>query len=210
MREAIRATTAAPTYFYPLVRRGMVHSDGALLANNPTAIAIHEAKVRPSVRVCGCRSLPRHGLCVYCIDALTRTVVGHLAGAPPFFPLLAPHIYPRQPTTPLAQILYPNVPIEAVVSFGTGNPLEAQPVEGFGWAPIFNQLINSATNTEAVHDSLADFLPSDRYFRFNPSIESMGIDEVRAIGRWLLLLCCFIRLYVHTNQSTHLSTPPIR
>lgn len=45
VREAIRATTAAPTYFYPLVRRGMVHSDGALLANNPTAIAIHEAKV---------------------------------------------------------------------------------------------------------------------------------------------------------------------
>lgn len=72
------------------------------------------------------------------------------------------------------------MPIEAVVSFGTGNPLEAQPVEGFGWAPIFNQLINSATNTEAVHDSLADFLPSDRYFRFNPCIESMGIDEVRA------------------------------
>lgn len=45
VREAIRATTAAPTYFYPLVRGGMVHSDGALLANNPTAIAIHEAKV---------------------------------------------------------------------------------------------------------------------------------------------------------------------
>lgn len=43
--------------------------------------------------------------------------------------------------------------------------VESKPVEGFGWAPIFNQLINSATNTEAVHDSLADFLPSDRYFR---------------------------------------------
>ncbi|EKU21866.1 calcium-independent phospholipase a2-gamma [Nannochloropsis gaditana CCMP526] len=145
VREAIRATTAAPTYFYPLVRGGMVHSDGALLANNPTAIAIHEAK-----------------------------------------------------------IIYPNVPIEAVVSVGTGNVLEPQPVEGFGWAPIFNQIINSchtsitvnftpfpffilprslrfsvsATNTEAVHDSLADFLPQDRYYRFNPNIENVSIDEV--------------------------------
>ena len=80
------------------------------------------------------------------------------------------------------------MPIEAVVSFGTGNPLESQPVEGFGWAPIFNQLINSATNTEAVHDSLADFLPSDRYFRFNPSIENMSIDEVRNVTS--PSLCC--------------------
>lgn len=45
IRDALRATTAAPTYFYPLVRQGMVHSDGALLANNPTSIAIHEAKI---------------------------------------------------------------------------------------------------------------------------------------------------------------------
>jgi hypothetical protein len=30
-----------------------------------------------------------------------------------------------------------------------------------------------------VHDSLADFLPSDRYFRFNPVIENMSIDEIR-------------------------------
>jgi hypothetical protein len=30
------------------------------------------------------------------------------------------------------QILYPDVPIEAVVSIGTGNPIESKPVEGFG------------------------------------------------------------------------------
>ena len=43
---------------------------------------------------------------------------------------------------PSPKIIYPNVPIEAVVSVGTGNVLEPQPVEGFGWAPIFNQIIN--------------------------------------------------------------------
>jgi hypothetical protein len=45
----------------------MVHSDGALLANNPASIAIHEAK-----------------------------------------------------------ILYPHIPIEAVVSIGTGNVVEVR------------------------------------------------------------------------------------
>ena len=72
------------------------------------------------------------------------------------------------------------VPIEMVVSLGTGNPVDSKPLEGFGWAPIVNQLINSATNTEAVHDTLADFLPADRYFRFNPIIENISIDEIRA------------------------------
>jgi len=66
-----------------------------------------------------------------------------------------------------------------VVSIGTGNPVESKPLEGFGWAPIVNQLINSATNTEAVHDTLTDFLPADRYFRFNPTIENISIDETR-------------------------------
>ena len=56
-------------------------------------------------------------------------------------PLTRPSLPPSLPPS-LLQILYPNVPIEAVVSFGTGNVLESQPVEGFGWAPIFNQLIN--------------------------------------------------------------------
>lgn len=51
------------------------------------------------------------------------------------------------------------------VCVGTGNVLESKPVENYGWTPIVNQLINSATSTEGVHDALADFLPPDRYFR---------------------------------------------
>jgi hypothetical protein len=44
----------------------MVHSDGALLANNPTAIAIHEAKVaKPEITLPALLSLsfsPDHAL----------------------------------------------------------------------------------------------------------------------------------------------------
>ncbi|CAN0425444.1 unnamed protein product, partial [Ectocarpus fasciculatus] len=44
VRQAIRATTAAPTFFPPLMINGALYSDGALLCNNPSAVAFHEAK----------------------------------------------------------------------------------------------------------------------------------------------------------------------
>jgi predicted patatin/cPLA2 family phospholipase len=42
---AIRATTAAPTFFTPVQWENGLYCDGALVANNPTAIALQEAKV---------------------------------------------------------------------------------------------------------------------------------------------------------------------
>ena len=42
---AVRATTAAPTFFTPVPYQGGLYCDGALVANNPTAIALQEAKV---------------------------------------------------------------------------------------------------------------------------------------------------------------------
>ena len=45
-KMAIRASTAAPTFFTPIQYNGGLYCDGALVANNPTAIAVQEAKVR--------------------------------------------------------------------------------------------------------------------------------------------------------------------
>lgn len=45
VRQAVRATTAAPTFFAPVMINGALYSDGALLCNNPAAVAFHEAKV---------------------------------------------------------------------------------------------------------------------------------------------------------------------
>jgi Patatin-like phospholipase len=44
-KTAIRSTTAAPTFFTPVQWNGGLYCDGALVANNPTAIAVQEAKV---------------------------------------------------------------------------------------------------------------------------------------------------------------------
>ena len=44
MRECVRATTAAPSYFTPLIDGPMMYADGAFMANNPTSIALTEVR----------------------------------------------------------------------------------------------------------------------------------------------------------------------
>lgn len=43
--EAVRASSAAPGYYEDFKLDGYVFHDGGILANNPTAISIHEAKL---------------------------------------------------------------------------------------------------------------------------------------------------------------------
>ena len=47
-----RATTAAPTFFKPLLSFDELYVDGGIVASNPTAVAVHEARtVFPDVSV---------------------------------------------------------------------------------------------------------------------------------------------------------------
>jgi predicted acylesterase/phospholipase RssA len=118
VRDCIRATTAAPTYFSPVKQGDMLYCDGAFLANNPAAISVAEA-----------------------------------------------------------QLIFPGVPIECVVSIGTGVFENVKEVPNVGWDTIINQLINSATDTESVDASLRALMPRDTYYRFNPRIQPFNIDE---------------------------------
>ncbi|KAL8430314.1 hypothetical protein ACSSS7_005982 [Eimeria intestinalis] len=118
VRDALRATTAAPGFFIGKKVGADFFVDGALLANNPAAVAIAEAKA-----------------------------------------------------------LYPGVSIEVVVSVGTGQCPSERCDARTGWDGIFNQLINAATNTEAIHELLKDLLPESAYFRLNPEIDAVPIDE---------------------------------
>lgn len=123
-RAALRATTAAPTVFKPVLMGGELYCDGGIVASNPSAVAIHEAR-----------------------------------------------------------IIYPDVPIEMVVSCGTGAFVEEKSEPRIGWDGIIGQIVNSATDGEQTHHVLEDILgqggtaklgrshiSKTRYYRFNPIV----------------------------------------
>ncbi|KAM9807439.1 calcium-independent phospholipase A2-gamma-like [Neosynchiropus ocellatus] len=78
--------------------------------------------------------------------------------------------------------LWPNTPLECVVSLGTGR-FETAGRGSSTYTSLKTKLANvisSATNTEEVHAMLDVFLPADTYFRFNPYIsEDVSMDENR-------------------------------
>ena len=165
--EAVRATTAAPTYFQPMtsdtmLRDGefaegaeappssasaaaaqqaaadsgggggggaaderMVFQDGALLANNPAAIALSEARA-----------------------------------------------------------LFPGARLACLASFGTGafEPVAEAKRSVTSFGATVQTLVRAATRTEEVHETLADLLPASHYYRFNPSLggQNMTLDETSA------------------------------
>jgi len=132
---ALRATTAAPTFFKPLLSFDELYVDGGIVASNPSAVAVHEARAA-----------------------------------------------------------YPGVPLELVVSVGTGAFTEVKVPPRVGWDGIVAQILDSATDAERVHHILEDVfgeektaqhtgtkMESTKYFRFNPIVgepNSFPIDEI--------------------------------
>jgi len=122
-KYALRASTAAPTVFKPVLMGGEMYCDGGIVASNPSAIAIHEART-----------------------------------------------------------IFPDVPIELVVSIGTGGFKEVKSEPRIGWDGIIGQIINSATDGEQIHHILEDVLgdgttaqgkssvSNTSYMRFNPTL----------------------------------------
>ncbi|XP_068579539.1 calcium-independent phospholipase A2-gamma-like [Cebidichthys violaceus] len=78
--------------------------------------------------------------------------------------------------------LWPNSPLECVVSLGTGR-FETPGKNSTTYTSLKTKLTNvisSATDTEEVHAMLDAFLPRNAYFRFNPFMnEDISMDENR-------------------------------
>jgi hypothetical protein len=146
-RYALRASTAAPTVFKPVMMGGEMYCDGGIVASNPTAIAIHEARA-----------------------------------------------------------MFPDIPIEMVVSIGTGAFLEQKSSPRIGWDGIIGQIVGSACDGEQTHHILEDILGDStftgrgsslsqtRYYRFNPVV---GLP-----GKFLWIIRCGVPCIVAYTSST--------
>ncbi|XP_075003945.1 calcium-independent phospholipase A2-gamma isoform X2 [Calonectris borealis] len=78
--------------------------------------------------------------------------------------------------------LWPNVPLQCLVSLGTGR-YESEGRTTVTYTSLkakLTNVISSATDTEEVHTMLDALLPPDTYFRFNPLMnEDIPLDESR-------------------------------
>ena len=118
---ALRATTAAPTFFKPLLSFDELYVDGGIVASNPAAVAIHEARaVYPGVSE---YSAYMH-------------VYTYLWSRLPFF------------------ACHQQVPLELLVSVGTGVFKEVKIPPRVGWDGVVSQILDSATDAEGVHHVL--------------------------------------------------------
>lgn len=101
-----------------------------------------------------------------------------------------------------SKCLWPDTPLECVVSLGTGrfeNPNKNN-VTYTSLKTKLTNVISSATDTEEVHAMLDAFLPPHTYFRFNPYIsEEVSMDENRQEKLNLLQTEC-IR-YLERNEE---------
>jgi hypothetical protein len=91
-----------------------------------------------------------------------------------------------------ARLLWPDAPIDVLVSVGTGSEPDARRGRG-GWSYVDtgNILIESATSVHRAHEALATTLPlvpGLRYFRFNPVDARCGmeLDDVDPL-KWAAL-----------------------
>jgi len=136
----LRASTAAPSYFDEVLIGTDRFQDGGVVANNPSAIAYHEAK-----RIWG-----------------------------------------------------PDVEIDALVSLGTGRPSSAKRTKN-SYKDTLSIIIDSATNSQKVHDILEDFMKPGEYFRFNPQDDIFYCDLDETNPKILGDMQIAAQKYIHAN-----------
>jgi calcium-independent phospholipase A2-gamma len=120
----VRASSAAPPYFEECKVGNETFVDGGLVINNPTAVAIYEAR-----------------------------------------------------------LMWPDRPIDLVLSLGTGKPPRTEVKDKNFYLTMANALVDSATEIDKTHQIVETFMPSNTYFRFQfaNNAFSCDLDETKPL-----------------------------
>lgn len=160
LSEALRATTAAPVYFDAFVDSGgEAFCDGSVLMNNPTSVAIHEARYLWPERPLGV--VVSVGTGSFSMD----TEAKHSSTAA---------VLKKAERVHVSNGADQNAHVDA------GSPDERR--RGSMALRVARAVLESATDTESIHHTLEDLLGKEGvYFRLNPHVpgEQIMMDEYR-------------------------------
>ncbi|KAK1444283.1 calcium-independent phospholipase A2-gamma [Babesia gibsoni] len=184
--DAIRATTAAPMYFPLLERNGILYGDGALHANNPSMIAMLEAKMLyPNVPIDCIVSVgtgiptefPRKRQAETDLEALPKkSRITGSGGVPTEVSADDDSAAEVATVSPGQDRTSHTFSMKDLLLQSLNMPMTSDP-KSLGLDQLINHVIGSATNTEQVHSALHTLMDSKSYFRFNPKVPTVRIDE---------------------------------
>lgn len=162
LSDALSATTAAPVFFDAFLDEdGEAFCDGGVVMNNPTSVAIHEAR----------RLWPDRPLGVV-VSVGTGNFPG--AGIAKHKPGDRPEQIRKESGTGATR--------GNGAEKGELNPRDAKEGRGRMALRVAQAVLESATDTEGVHHALEDLIGSnDVYFRLNPELEGeqVHLDEYK-------------------------------
>ena len=167
--SALRATTSAPGYFAEHRIRNEIFGDGAVVANNPTGIAIHEALCLFPNRPIGC--VVSLGTGRFNTDNLTE--------------------YQQQQQQQEVLVLNKQSSSDALTSSNSEEVEEAEEVEEVElvtaskgiWGNL-SSAMSMVADTEMVHSLVLDLLSPRKdcvYVRMNPFIRPVPLNEHRLV-----------------------------
>uniref|UniRef100_A0A6B2L8C4 PNPLA domain-containing protein n=1 Tax=Arcella intermedia TaxID=1963864 RepID=A0A6B2L8C4_9EUKA len=100
-----------------------------------------------------------------------------------------------------SKMLWPESNVHILLSLGTGKPPSTFVEDPNSWKHLGNQIVNSCTDTEQIHNILSILLPSPTYFRIQPEDPSVSIGMDEVAPDKLTKLLKFIDEWIVQNQS---------
>ncbi|CDR96283.1 patatin-like phospholipase family protein, putative [Babesia bigemina] len=182
--DALRATTAAPTYFPLMERNGALYGDGALYANNPSLVALLEARlVYPNVPIdllvsVGSGDWEREDIAQlsqnYVADKSKKTSAVESGCFRAEFSDGEDEVIAEAPLEE-EQMLVTDA--SDCLLRSVNRPTNGKNKSVVGYHKIFNHLVCSATNTDTVHTALQALMSKKNYVRLNPVVPVVRIDD---------------------------------